>query len=168
MCDPVTAAIAVGVTTVASTAANVVATARSAKAQERAVREQLAVTREETRQEASAELFDQMRAARRERGRIRAAAGEAGLSLASGSIESLLMDSAMQAELARDRTLANMESRQRANLAEAQSMMSQIQKPTAFGAGLQLAAAGAQAWSGVQGAKIAKANASRQAASGGA
>jgi len=161
MCDPVTAAIAVGVTTVAGTAANIVASAKTAKAQERAIRNQMAVAREETRQVATAELFDQMRASRREQARIRTSAGEAGLSLASGSIEALLMDSAMQLELQNDRTLANMESRHRANVQEAESMLSQVQKPTALGAGLQLAAAGAQAWSGVQGAKIVKNGAPR-------
>lgn len=156
MCDPVTAAIAVGVTAVAGTAANVVAQTKAANAQQRAINEQLAVTREETRQEATAQLFDQMRAARREQGRIRTAAGEAGLSLDSGSIEGLLLDSATQMELQGDRTLANMESRHNANVAEASSMMSQIQKPTALGAGLQIASSAASAWSGVQSAKIKK------------
>lgn len=156
MCDPVTAAIAVGVTTVASTAANVVAQTKAANAQQKAINQQLAVTREETRQEATAQLFDQMRAARREQGRIRTAAGEAGLSLDSGSIEGLLLDSATQMELQGDRTLANMESRHNANVAEAESMMSHIQKPTALGAGLQIASAAASAWSGVQNAKIKK------------
>src|SRR3546814_9554646 len=75
-----------------------------------------------------------MRSARREQAKIRTSAGEAGLSLNSGSIESLLMDSAMQMELQGDRTIANMESRHQANTAEAASMLSQIQKPTALGA----------------------------------
>jgi hypothetical protein len=139
----------------ATTAASVVAQTKSANAQTKAINSQRAVVREETRQQASAELFDRMREGRREQGKIRAASGEAGLSLSSGgSIENLLLDSAMQTELANDRTIANMESRQRANEAEANSMLSKIQKPAALGAGLQIASAAVSGWTGVRDAKI--------------
>lgn len=154
MCDPVTAAIMVGVTTVASTGAQIITETKAAKAQTKALKQQMEVAREETRAEASSELFQSMREARREQGRARAQAGEAGLSLTSGSVEAMLLDSAMQGELRDQTTMANMESRHRANLAEAESMASRIQKPTALGAGLQLGAAAASAFSGVQGAKI--------------
>ncbi|HEY0623178.1 virion core protein, T7 gp14 family [Sphingomonas sp.] len=154
MCDPVTAAIVTTTIAVASAGAQSIAAINTAKAQTKAINEQRAAVREENRQAASAELFDQMRGARREQSRIRAAAGEAGLSLESGSVEGLLMDSAMQMELARDRTLANMESRHRANEAEASSMLSRIQQPTALGVGLNLATAAAGGWSDIQGAKI--------------
>jgi hypothetical protein len=155
MCEPITAAaIFAGVTSVASAGASIVAQSKAAKAQTKALNNQAAVAREETRREATGELFDSMREARREQGRVRAAAGEAGLSLTSGSIEDMLMDSAMQSELRDDRTLANMEARHRSNVAEAKSMASRIQKPTALGAGLQLGAAAASAWSGIQNAKI--------------
>lgn len=141
--------------TTATAAANVVAQTKTANAQTKAINEQRTVVREENRQAASAELFDRMRAGRREQGKIRAAAGEAGLSLSSGgSIENILLDSAMQTEMATDRTIANMESRHRANEADANSMLSRIQKPTALGAGLQIASAATSSWSGVQGAKI--------------
>jgi hypothetical protein len=157
MCDPVTAAVVVGVTSVASAAANVVAQTKTAKAQTKAINDQRTVVREETREQASAELFDRMRAGRREQAKIRAASGEAGLSLSSGgSIENLLLDSAMQTEMATDRTIANMESRHRANEADADSMLSRIQKPTALGAGLQIASAATSSWSGIQSAKIRK------------
>jgi hypothetical protein len=155
VCEPVAAAIAVAVTTVASTTANVIAQTKSAKAQTKAINEQRAVVREETRQEATGQLFDQRRATRREQASIRTAGGEAGLSLSSGgSIENLLLDSAMQMELANDRTIANMESRHRADEAQANSMLSRIQKPTALGAGLQIASAAASGWSGIENAKI--------------
>lgn len=154
MCDPVTAAVVVGVTAVASTGAQIVAQSKAAKKQTAALREQIAAGKEETRAEASAELFESVREARREQGRIRAQAGESGLSLTSGSVEAMLLDSAMQGELREDRILSNMESRHRANTAEAESIASRIQKPTALGAGLQLASAAASAWSGVQSAKI--------------
>lgn len=157
MCEPITAAaIMSAVATVASTAASVSAQAKAAKAQTKAINEQVAVDREENRQQASAELFDEMRATRREQARIRAAAGEAGLSLGSGSVEALLMDSAQQGEFQTDRTLANMESRHQAELAQANSMMSKIQKPTALGAGIQIGSAIADGYSTVAKAKIGK------------
>ena len=154
MCDPVSAAIAVAAVSTVNAGAQAIAAGQTAKAQTKAINEQRAVVREEVRQAASGEMFDQMRAARREQGRIRSAAGEAGLSLASGSVEGLLMDSAMQMEMAGDRTLANMESRHRAGEAEANSMLSRIQSPTLLGAGLNVALAGAKGWSGIQNAKI--------------
>lgn len=149
MCDPVTAAVVVGVTMVASQAASIATQNKAAKVQEKAINDQLLVSREETRQEATAEMFDNMRAARREAGRTRAAAGEAGLSLDSGSVEALLMDSAMQSEMKNDRTLANMESRHNANVAEGNSMMSRIQHDNWLTGGLKIAATAASAVSGV-------------------
>jgi hypothetical protein len=100
-------------------------------------------------------MFDQMRGARREQAKIRTAAGEAGLGLNGGSIEGLLFDSAMQMELQGSRTIANMESRLAANDAEAESALSQIQKPTLLGAGLQIGGAAASGWAGIQNSKLA-------------
>lgn len=156
MCDPVTAAIVVAATSVVGTTANVIAQSKAAKAQARAINEQAAVTQQENRLAASSQMFDDMRAARREQGRIRAAAGEAGLSLSSGAVEGILMDSQMQLGLKNDRTLANLESRQMATNAEANSMMSQVQKPTLLGAGLQIGSAAASGFAGIQNAKIMK------------
>lgn len=140
---------------VGSTGAKIVTDIKSANAQTSALREQMAITKKEAGDEASAELFDRMREGRREAGKVRAQAGESGLSLTSGSVEALLLDSAMQTELSSDRTLSNLESRHRANIAEAGSLASRIQKPTVLGAGLQLGAAAASAYSGVSAAKIA-------------
>ncbi|WJY17676.1 hypothetical protein QQS45_08445 [Alteriqipengyuania flavescens] len=154
MCDPVTATIATAAITVASTAASTISSIKSANRQEAALRDQMAQAREETKDVASAELFDSMRQARREQGKARAQAGESGLSLASGSVEALLLDSAMQSELREDRIIGNMESRHRSNMAEAESMASRIQKPTALGAGLQIGGAAAQGFSSIQAAKI--------------
>ena len=50
--------------------------------------------------------------------------------------------------------MANLESRQAANDAQAESMMSQVQKPALLGAGLQVAGAAASGWSGIQNAKL--------------
>lgn len=142
-------------TSVVGTVGQVVAANKTAKVQERAIREQHARIAEENRDAASAELFDQMRAARREQARVRTAAGEAGLGLNGGSIEALLFDSAMQMELQGSRTLANLESRNAANDAAAESQLSQIQRPTVLGAGLQIAGAGLSGWSGIQNHQLA-------------
>lgn len=154
MCDPVTAAVVVGVTAVAAEGMQIASEIKSAKAQTKAIKDQTVVANQEARAEATAEMFDNMRAARREAGRTRAAAGEAGLSLSSGSVEALLLDSAMQSELKNDRTLANMESRHNANVAEANSMLSRISKPNALSAGIRLGATAASSFSAVQSAKI--------------
>lgn len=154
MCDPVTAAVVVGVSAVASTGANIIAQNKAAKAQTRALRQELEFAKDENRRVASAELFESMREARREQGRIRTQAGEAGLSLASGSVEAMLLDAAMQGELRGDATLANMESRHKADIGQAESQASRISRTTALGAGLQLGASAASTWSGVQQAKI--------------
>ena len=157
MCEPLTAAaIAVGVTSVAATTASVVGQIQSAKVQNKAIKQQAEAVAEENRLNASADMFERDRAARREQARIRTAAGEAGLGLNSGAIENLLMDSAMQNELANQRTLANRESRDKANIAEANSMYSKVQSPTALGAGVQIGASAASAWSGVQNVKKVK------------
>lgn len=141
---------------VASAAAGSVAQIKSANAQTKAINEQQKVVREENRQVASAELFDEMRATRREQAKIRTTAGEAGLSLSSGSIEGLLMDSAMQGEMSRDRVLANLESRNTAANAETASALSRIQKPTALGVGLNIANAAASGWANIDSANIQK------------
>lgn len=136
-------------------AGSAIAQSKTAKAQTKAIRAQQERVNEENRDAASAELFDQMRNARREQGKIRTAAGEAGLGLNGGSIEGLLFDSAMQMELQGSRSIANMESRIAANNAEAESMLSQIQSPTLLGAGLQVAGAAASGWAGIQNSKLA-------------
>jgi len=155
MCDPVSASIALAVVSTVGAAGSAIAQAKTAKAQTKAIRAQQELVNEENRDAASAELFDQMRGARREQAKIRTAAGEAGLGLNGGSIEGLLFDSAMQMELQGSRTLANMESRNAANNADAESMLSQVQSPTLLGAGLQVAGTAASGWAGVQNSRLA-------------
>lgn len=154
MCDPVSASIALAVIGTAQAAGGAIAARKNAKVQEKAIRQQHERVAEENRDVASAEMFEQMRGARREQAKVRTAAGEAGLGLNGGSIEGLLFDSAMQMELQGSRTLANLESRQAANTADAESMLSQVQSPTLLGAGLQVAGAAASGFAGVQNAKL--------------
>lgn len=160
MCDPITATVLA----VATTAASTVSQIKAAKAQEKAIRNQMEVAALENRRVASAELFDQSRAARIQAGRTMAAAGEAGLSLSSGSIQGLLTDIAMQRTLQGDRTIANMESRHTQNVAEGASMLSQTSRPTALGAGLQIAGTGFNAYSSASGLKLSRSQSSADAA----
>lgn len=153
MCDPVTIAM-VGLAVVTSTA-GIIGQAQSNKAQTKALISAQAVQSEELRKQQTGELFDQDRAARREQARIRTSAGEAGLSLGSGAVEGLLLDSMTQAENSRDRSLANAESRQLASRAETNSALSSIVNPTLLGAGLQVAGAAGSAWAGSPGGAAA-------------
>ena len=142
MCLP--AAAAAVVLAAAAAAASVVSQIQSAKAQTKAINAQNDARQKEIDQAATGEINDRLREARREQGRIMVAAGEAGLNLSSGSVENLLMDSAMQAELSNDRSLANRESRKKAAAAEAQALIPS--RPTALGAGLQISLAAAKAY----------------------
>lgn len=163
MCDPVTTMIAL---TVASTAASIVSEVQSAKRQEGAIRDQLAVTQNEVNDKASAEVNDRLREARREQAKIKVAAGEAGLKL-GGSIDLLLKDSMMQAGLSNERTLGNRDRELTAANAEANSMLSRVEKPTVLGAGLRLATAGMQGYASGTSLKINRQNAQTNAARGG-
>lgn len=160
MCDPITATVLA----VATTAAGTITQIQAAKAQEKAIRSQMEAAAVENRNVASAEIFDQSRAARVEQGRVMASAGEAGLSLAGGSLQGLLTDIAMQRTLQGDRTIANMESRHAQNVAEGESMLSQTTRPTVLGAGLQIASAGVSAYSNASSLKLQKEQASAAAA----
>jgi hypothetical protein len=141
MCIPAVAAAAL--VAGATQAVGTIASNAQAKAYNKAVNAQNTLRKKEIDQAATAEINERLREMRREQSRIVVAAGEAGLSLSSTSVETLLMDSMMQAELANDTSLANRESRKRASDAEAQSRMQA--KTTLLGAGLQigLAAGGA-------------------------
>lgn len=140
MCDPITIGIGIAV---ATTAVNVVGQIQSANAQNSALKEQYRAKAKEVDQAASAEINERLRQARREQGRIMVAAGESGVNTASPVIQGLLTDSAMQATLANEQSLANRESRREAARTEANALMTS--KPTVLGAGLQIALSGASA-----------------------
>ena len=140
MCVPALAAAAlIGAGTAA---VGVIQSNQAAKAYNKNLNAQNALRKEQIDDTATAEINDRLRAMRREQSRVMVAAGEAGLSLNSGGVEAMLLDSAMQAELSNDRSIANRESRRAASDAQTQSRMQS--KYTALGAGLKigLAAAG--------------------------
>lgn len=141
MCLPaIPAAIAIAA---ATTAVGVIQQNQMAKAYNKSINQQNALRKEQIDEAATAEINDRLRAMRREQSRVMVAAGEAGLSLQSGGVEAMLLDSAMQAELANDRSLANRESRRAASDAQAQSRMQS--KTTALGAGLKIGLSAASA-----------------------
>lgn len=158
MCEPtIMAAVAV-----ASTAAGIVSQVKAAKVQEAAIREQLSAAQEQNTDKASDEINERLREARREQGRIKVAAGEAGLQL-TGSIDTLLRDGLMQANLAEQATIDNRDRANEGVYREAASMMSQVEKPTVLGAGLQLATAGMQGYSSGVSMQSARINAQPRA-----
>lgn len=126
---------------VVSTAASTISEIKSAKSQQRAIDTQLAETQKQIESAESAELNDRKRQVQREQARIRVAAGQQGLNI-SGSVVSLLQDSAMQGALASERTSLNADNQHKAAVAEANSMYSRISQPTILGAGLRIAQAG--------------------------
>lgn len=140
MCDPISIGIGLAV---ATTAVSVVGQIQSANAANKAIEKQYKVKNKEIDQAATAEIDARLRQARREQGRIMVAAGESGLNTESQAVEGLLQDASMQATLANEQSLANRESRRDAAKAEANAAM--VSKPTALGAGLQIALAGANA-----------------------
>ena len=142
MCLPLALAIPVALA-VGSTAVGVIGQIHTANAANASIKAQLKTKNHEIDQAATQEVNDRLRQARREMGRIMVAAGESGLSLESGSVKSLEEDAAMQASLSNETSLANRESRKEAATAEANSKI--VSKPTALGAGIQIALAGASA-----------------------
>lgn len=149
MCIP---AVAAAVLVAAGTAAvGVIEQNQAAKATNKALNAQNTERKHEIDQAATSEINDRLREMRREQARILVAAGESGLSLGSGSVEALLLDSQQQAELANDTSLANRESRKLASDTETQSKLQA--KTTLLGAGLKIGLAGAGAYMGASKSK---------------
>lgn len=151
---------------VASTAASLVSQVKSARVQEAAIREQLATSQNEINDKATGAVNERLREARREQARVKVAAGEAGLQL-GGSIDLLLQDITMQAGLSTERIKQNRDNEMANVNAEANSMLSRVERPTLLGAGLQLATAGMNGYSTGTTLKINRRNAVAAAASPG-
>jgi gamma-glutamyl:cysteine ligase YbdK (ATP-grasp superfamily) len=151
---------------IASAAASVVTQVQSAKRQEAAIRDQLAQTQGEIQDKATGAVNERLREARREQARVKVAAGEAGLQL-GGSIDLLLQDITMQSGLSAERIKQNRDNEMTNATAEANSMLSRVEKPTILGAGLQIATAGMNGYSAGTSMKINRRNADIQALNGG-
>lgn len=139
MCDPIS--IGVGLALATSTV-GVISQRKVAKAQEAAINEQNRIQAEEIADAAGQQLTERARAARRERGAMRAAASEAGINLGSGSFLAALQTSAINQYNDQGLIIHNERGQQRAREAQARSAMSSIEVPTFLGAALQIGAAG--------------------------
>lgn len=157
MCEPVTIMTTLAI---ASTAASLITEHKAAKTQNRAIAEAYTAQQKEITQTQTAEINERQRQARKEQGKIRVAAGQAGLQF-GGSVQALLTDSAMQSSLFNERVSLNADTRRDAATREANSMYSKVEAPSILGAGLRLASAGANAFYSGQGLQIQRAAAAR-------
>ncbi|HEX3888495.1 MAG TPA: hypothetical protein VHW05_13440 [Phenylobacterium sp.] len=139
MCDPVTA---LAVVSVVSTAASVATEIQGAQAQNKAIGQQLQQQNQQANVQEVSSLNDRARQARVEQGRMAVAAGEAGLQLDSGSVEQMLLNSAMQQKQANEAIETNRDNQVAANTSEANRYYSSVQEPSVIGAGLRLVGAG--------------------------
>lgn len=149
MCIPAVAAAAL--IAAGTQAVGVISANQAAKQTNRALQAQNDQRKREIDRAATAEINNRLREMRREQARIQVAAGEAGLSLGSGSVEALLFDSLQQAELANDTSLANRESRKLASDADTASRLQA--KTTLLGAGLRIGLAAGSAAMNAKGAQ---------------
>lgn len=138
MCDP----ISIAATAVASSVVSLVGQSQAASAQRDAINQALGQANQQIAQQKQAEENDRLRAARQEDSRIRVAAGEAGLSLGSQSIEMMLLNNQMQTGLADERIGLNADLKRQSALAEAQQQMASTSTPNFLGAGLRVGLAG--------------------------
>lgn len=169
MCIPVLVAAGISAATqvtaglaIASTAASMYGQHQSAKAQVKATNQQNELQAKEIAQKAGQQISERARMARRERASARAAASEAGVNLGSGSFLAALQTSAMNQYSDAGLISQNEKGQQAARAAQASSIMSQIQVPTALGAALSIGAAGLSAYNAGQSAS----NAGIEAATG--
>lgn len=143
MCEPVT----VGLITAGIAAVGVYSQIQSAKAQEKALVEASRIQQEQIDDAASRDASIAARQMRAEAARIRVAAGEAGLNLASNSVLAQIHDSAMQAQLSITSINKNRKNLQRAREAETNSRIAAVNHPSYLQAGLQIAGAGLSGYS---------------------
>lgn len=163
MCDPVTLAVV----SVVSTAATIATEISGAQAQNKAIGEELQQQNKQADTQEVAALNDRAREARKEQGRMAVAAGEAGLQLDSGSVESMLLNSAMQQKQANEAIATNRDNQVEANTAEANRYYSAVQQPSVIGAGLRLVGSGITGYAQGQSAQLASMQISKAAAHAG-
>nr|WP_127711109.1 hypothetical protein [Novosphingobium umbonatum] len=139
---------------------------QSAEAQQAAIRNQQEAASTQIAKQEQAQTNDRLRAARQEDSRIRVAAGEAGLSLGSQSIETMLMNNQMQTGLGVERIGLNADNQNENNTAEANAALSRAATPSALSAGLQLGLSGYQGFKAGENLKLQKSLASTKIAAG--
>ena len=113
---------------------------RNAKAQQKAIAQQSAVQADEIAQQKGEELTARARAARRERGAMRAAASESGINLGSGSFLAALSTSALNEMNDSGLIIKNGEMAQRARIAQTNSLFASHPVPNPWLQALQVGA----------------------------
>jgi hypothetical protein len=143
VCEPTTI---LTVASLATAAIGQVGAYQSGKAQVRAINKQNEIQAQEIAESAGVEMTESARAARRERGALRAAGAESGINLGSNSFLASLQTSVMNQYNDQGLILRNESNQQRARTASARSAASQIQIPNALSAALSIGAAGVGAY----------------------
>lgn len=140
MCNPVLmmAAMAIG------EGARQVGEKNAAEAQEEILHQQRLSQAEEIRDAAEAELGERTRQGRRERARMKVAAGEGGVG--GNSFEAGMFNSVFQQSLDGGLIIKNAANQQRASGVNYKTHLSSVQKPTFASAGLQIGMAGGRGY----------------------
>lgn len=154
MCEPISAttAIMIGLSA-ATTAAGLYTQHQSAKKQVAAINEANEAQADEISKAAGKEMTERARAARRERGAMRAAASESGLNLASGSFMAALQTSAFNQYNDQGTVIQNERGQQRSRAARARSEMAGVQMPDYLSGALRIGASAYGAYDRDQEAK---------------
>lgn len=146
MCEPVTLTTGLMYASMAVSAVGAYGQYQSGKAQTRAINKQNEIQAQEIAEAAGLEMTERARAARRERGAMRAAGAESGINLGSNSFLAGLQVSAMNQYNDQGLILRNESNQQRARDASARSAAARIEMPTALTAALSIGSAGLQGY----------------------
>ena len=130
MCEPTTIMLGMAALSAVTTGVSMVGQRSQAKAQVRATNKANALQAEQISDQHGVELSERARAARRERGQARVLAGEAGINLGSGSFMAQLQGSAMNQYNDSGLILQNEKAQQGSRAAQANTLMSNILKPS--------------------------------------
>jgi hypothetical protein len=143
MCNPalIQVGLAVGTALFSSVQKN-----QEIKAQKKAVDVQNALQQKEIADQAGQELTERARAARRERGIMRASASESGINLGSNSFLAALQTSMLNQFNDQGLITQNEKNAQKARDASATSILAGLSAPNAFGTALQIGISGAGAY----------------------
>ena len=146
MCSPPAIVMALSM---ASTATGLFAQRQAANAQLEALETQRQAQAEELSAQAEQRMGERVKKARRERARLRVAAGEAGI--AGASFEAVLADSFAQQNQDLATIAKNVAFADRASQARFRSAVAQVDRPTLVSSALQIGLSGAQGFqSGLQ------------------
>ncbi len=138
MCDFVTAAL---VLTAATTTVGAFSAIQSGKDQEAAFEAASLQQEGQIDDAASQQANEEARRARREAAKLRVAAGGSGLSLNSQSVAAQILDAVKQSKNNQSTLQRNTNNRQAGRVAQSQSLINGVSRPSLLQAGLQIGSA---------------------------